>query len=488
MNKYPNIYLLAVALLVASCSHAVKEASVVNDYPPIYPDYVGVTIPCNIAPMNFSLPEGTKRVDVTVEGGRQGALHLNEKEVIFPMEAWQELLAENIGDSLHFTVSAKTDQGWTTYRPFAMAVTGDSIPYGVAYRKIAPGYEVYSHMGIYERSLSDYDERPLLENTQVPGMCMNCHALNRTNPAQFSLHIRGKHGATLMQRNGRRELLNTKTDSTLSACVYPYWHPSGNYIAYSVNNTRQSFHTVREERIEVFDLASDVVVYHPESHTLLRSPLLQRKESFETFPVFSADGRRLFFCSAEAKEIPSEYKEIRYDLCAIDFDPSTGTFGQQVDTLVKVSTQGRSISFPRPSYDGHYLVYTQSYYGNFSIWHKEADLWLLDLESGTTRPLNEINSDDTESFHNWSADSRWMVFSSRRGGGLYTRLYFTHRNEGGTFSKPFQLPQRRPWNYEDENLYSYNVPDFTQQPIRIRRRSLEKKLMSDKRVQIEVRD
>ncbi|MGN0310187.1 MAG: TolB family protein, partial [Bacteroides sp.] len=445
-----------------------------SGYPPIYPDYCGVTIPCNIAPMNFSLKGEWKKVDVQVEGGRSGSLHVRGKQVIFNRAKWQTLLAENVGDTIHFTVCIKDKEGWTQYDAFPMAVTADSIPYGVAYRKIAPGYEVYSHMGIYERTLADYHERPLLENTQVPGMCLNCHTLHRTDPSKLSLHIRGKHGATLMQRDGEHELLNTKTDSTLSACVYPYWHPSGEYIAYSVNNTRQSFHTVREERIEVFDLASDVVIYHPATHRLLRSPLLQRSESFETFPVFSADGSKLYFCSSKAQEIPSGYQDIHYDLCSIDFNPATGEFGQQVDTLLKVSTQGKSISFPRPSYDGRYLVYTLSNYGNFSIWHKEADLWLLDLEQGTTRPLSEVNSDDTESFHNWSADSRWMVFSSRRHGGLYTRLYFTHIDAQGHFSKPFLMPQKSPWEYEDENIYSYNVPDFTSAPIQLDRRDLEK--------------
>ena len=480
---------LVIALSVwfwLSQDDAIDHPRHLSGYPPIYPDYCGVTIPCNIAPMNFSLETACDKVDVQVKGGRSGSLHVRGKEVLFVPSKWQALLAQNVGDTLHFTVCTRDKEGWVQYDAFPMLVTADSIPYGVAYRKIAPGYEVYSHMGIYERSLADYRERPLLENTQVPGMCLNCHTLHRTNPSRLSLHIRGKHGATLMQCDGQHELLNTKTDSTLSACVYPYWHPSGEYIAYSVNNTRQSFHTVREERIEVFDLASDVVVYHPATHRLLRSPLLQRSESFETFPVFSADGRKLYFCSSEAREIPSGYQDIHYDLCSIDFNPATGAFGQQVDTLLKVSTQGKSISFPRPSYDGRYLVYTLSDYGNFSIWHKEADLWLLDLMQGTTRPLSEVNSDDTESFHNWSADSRWMVFSSRRGNELYTRLYFTHMDETGHFSKPFLMPQKRPWEYEDENIYSYNVPDFTSTPIQLDRRDLEKEILSDKRIQVEI--
>mgnify|MGYP002229526050 FL=1 len=115
---------------------------------------------------------------------------------------------------------------------------------------------------------------------------------------------------------------------------------------------------MKDERVEVLDLESDVLVYHPETHELLLSPLLQKKEVFETFPVFSPDGRKLYFCAAEAKPIPAEYKEIRYSLCSIDFNPEDGTFGETIDTLVNAAAMKKSISFPRPSYDGEYIMFT----------------------------------------------------------------------------------------------------------------------------------
>ena len=274
----------------AACGNLVTSPERVDEWPDIYPDYIGVTIPATIAPMNFNCIGGAyERVDVTVTGGKSGEMHVNDKIVSFPQDAWQELLEENKGDSLLFTVCIRKDGEWKQYRSLPMDVSPYPIDYGVVDRKRAPGYAVYSKMGIYERDLASFEERPLLENTMVPGMCLNCHAFNKTNPDRLSLHIRGKNGGTLMQIDGKREMLDTKTDSTLSAGVYPYWHPSGKYIAYSVNNTRQSFHAVKDERVEVLDLESDVLIYHPETHELLLSPLLQKKEVFETFPVFSPD-------------------------------------------------------------------------------------------------------------------------------------------------------------------------------------------------------
>ncbi|ADV42259.1 PD40 domain-containing protein [Bacteroides helcogenes] len=482
------IVCILLGLWLASCGDSVTSPEIVDEWPDIYPDYIGVTIPATIAPMNFDCIDGEyDGIDVSVVGGKTGKIHLNDKIISFPRDAWHKLLDENRGDSLLFVVSVKQGGKWKQYRPFPMYVSPYPIDYGIVYRKIAPGYEVYSKMGIYERNLSTFEERPLLENTMVTGMCLNCHAFNKTNPDHLSLHIRGRNAATLMQVEGKCELLNTKTDSTLSACVYPYWHPGGKYIAYSVNNTRQAFHCAKEERIEVLDLASDILVYHPETHELLRSPLLQKKEAFETFPVFSPDGRKLYFCSAEAKPIPERYKEIRYSLCSIEFNSQDGTFGEQVDTLVNAEVVKKSISFPRPSYDGKYIMFTLSDYGNFSIWHKEADLWLLNLQDGSMRPMKNVNSDDTESFHNWSSNSRWFVFGSRRGDGLYTRLYLACIDENGQTGKPFLLPQENSWEYYDRSLYSYNVPEFTSEPVKLEGRRIERGIVSDKRIGIKVR-
>ena len=46
---------------------------------------------------------------------------------------------------------------------------------GVTYRRIAPGYEVYGKLGIYQRNLSNFEETAILENTAAPGACLNCH-------------------------------------------------------------------------------------------------------------------------------------------------------------------------------------------------------------------------------------------------------------------------------------------------------------------------
>ena len=78
--------------------------------------------------------------------------------------------------------------------------------------------------------------------------------------------------------------------------------------------------------------------------------------------------------------------------------------------------------------------------------------------------MKGANSEDTESFHNWSTNSRWLVFSSRRDDGLFTRPYFCHIDSKGVVSKAFMLPQRNPRRFYCERFFSFNVPDFIVAP------------------------
>ena len=460
-RRFVMLLLVVGALMLASCSEQVSNARQEATTPEIYPDYVDVTIPVGFAPLNFGMKsDEAKLVDAVITDAKGHTLHGQGRETTdFDIDDWHKLVSQNVGDSLCVTVSAKLADGWHTYRPFHLYVSTDSIDYGLCYRLIEPGYEVWSKMGIYQRDLSTFEQRPVLENTQFQG-CVNCHGFNRGDPSRMSLHIRGPHGATLFLDEGKLTAYNTKTDSTLGFCVYPYWHPSGKYIAYSTNTTRQVFHIRDANRIEVFDAASDIQVYDIEHNQLIITPSLKTDSLYETFPVFSADGKWLYFCAARAlPEGSMSLDSLHYNLYRVAFDAERGSYGDAIECVIDAG-DSLTVCFPRPSYDGRYLVYSLANYGQFSIWHHEADLWMLDLTTGERRPMTKVNSSDTESFHNWSSNSRWMVFSSRRDDGLFTRPYFTHIDADGHETKPFMLPQQNPRRFYRELFMSFNVPDF----------------------------
>ena len=478
-------FLVPIVCLLLACQSRPHDAEEVASQPVIFPDYIGVTVPVDIAPLNFSVADDdVTTIDVEINGSEGGFLHANGDFADFNNDDWHELLKQNRGGKLLVSVCAEKNGKRLKYRDFEVFVGNDSLgEWGITYRRIAPGYQMYGHMGIYQRELATFEETAIVDNRQLEGGCVNCHTSNRSQPDDFVFHVRSEHGATVIGRQGKTELLASINDSLGGAMVYPYWHRSGRYIAFSTNKTSQLFHTGNNKRIEVFDGLSDVFVYDCKTHTLLRDTLIMKKYWAENCPAFSADGQWLYFTTARRQNYPQNYDLEKYSLCRVAFDEKTGRIGEKVDTLVNADQTGKSVTWPRPSYDGRYIMYTQLDYGYFSAWHPEADLWLLVLQTGETRPLDEVNSDCAESLHNWSSNSRWFFFTTRRHDGLYTQIYFSSLDAQGKATKPFLLPQQNPKRYYQRSLYSFNTPDFISKPIKINSEDLIRSLRSESRVE-----
>ncbi|WP_158712891.1 TolB-like translocation protein [Parabacteroides pacaensis] len=452
MNKYWVVLLLCV--LGACTDSPVRDVPGLLPSSLVYPDYEGVTVPQDIAPLSFSINTPEKKVKTVLHTAAY-SVSVGGREVSVPARKWKKLLAS--GDTVRVDILYKKGDEWMLYHSFPLYVSPDKIDPYITYRLIAPGYEVWNRMGIYQRCLSSYDESPVYENTNRTHFCVNCHTTNRGNPEEFIFHRRP--GGTVLAKGGVVKKLNTQYNEKVHSLVYPSWHPSGHYIAFSVNKTVQGIHSQHPNRIEVWDEWSDIVILDVRTNSLITIPLLMSENSFETFPSFSPDGKRLYFCSARAVALPDSIKEVRYDLCSIQLDLDKNLYGRQVDTVIQASANNRSVSFPRLSPDGRFLLYTEHNYGNFSIWHREADLKMYDLVNKTPVDVGILNSTETESYHTWSSNGRWVIFSSRRGDGLYTRPYIAHIDTNGVAGKPFLLPQKNSTDYIYQDR-SYNIPEF----------------------------
>ena len=464
-----HIFLLCICCM--ACTGTTKEpvADVtLDELPSIFPDYADVTIPPHIAPLRFRLSEPGDEAIAVLSCGNEKMITAasTDGQFLFPEKEWNKLLDKAIGKDIDVKVYRREKNEWQSYPTFLWHVSADPIDEYLVYRLIEPGYELWNKMGIYQRHITDYEQTPIIENSLTNHNCMNCHSFCMQNPDRVLFHQRALHAGTYILTDGDIEKLDTKTERTISALVYPAWHPSGRYVAFSTNDTKQDFHLSDANRVEVFDNRSDVVVYDVEKHEIVTAPHLSSEENMETFPAFSPDGRRLYFCSAPACRMPESYREIRYNLQSIAFDPEKRSFGQTIDTLYNANEEGRSAKLPRVSPDGRFLMYTVSDYGNFSIWHKDADLRLLDMLTGKTDSLLQVNSNDVESYHSWSSNSRWFVFSSRRNDGLYTRPYICYLGANGVPGKPFLLPQKE-MDYYERSLFSFNIPELIRGKIKV---------------------
>lgn len=458
-------FFILVLFVLGGCS--AKRPPVVseqiNELPPIYPDYADATIPATIAPLNFSVRGTEKACAVFQAEGYAFSVYASDGTFSIPDSDWEKLLASAVGKQVEVSVLIEEKEGWKAFLPFHIRVSPDPIDPYIVYRLIDPGYQLWGKMGIYQRQLSSFKQDPILENRLTDNNCMNCHSFCMQDPDKMLFHVRAKYGCTVLIDGDKTETLDTNTDKTISSLVYPSWHPSGKYVAFSVNATTQNTHPVH--RTEVYDKASDVVVYDVEKQTIVTTGDLFSKHRFETFPTFSPDGKFLYFCSAPAMKMPDGLKELRYSLCRIPFDPQNRTFGSTVDTIYRADIEQRSILFPRVSPDGKFLLCTTTAYGTFPIWHKDADLCMFDLKTGERISTEEVNSPDTDSYHSWSSNSKWVVFSSRRLDGLYTRPFIAHVGENGILSKPFLLPQQST-DYYTFLTQSYNIPEFVKGKVK----------------------
>ena len=482
MKRYFLPFYLFTFLLF-SCGPSVPEVFTESDeLPRIYPDYVGVTIPANIAPLTFELD--SDEADGMIARYKAGTVEVVCENKMQPsIGEWRSLMSQ--GSDIIVDVYVRHKDSWTHHKPFEIHVVDDSIDAYMSYRLIPASYVSYESITINQRCMENYDESVIYDNMlcsfEVEGQCVNCHHYQQYNPDRMQFHARQKNGGTIIAYDGDIKKVNMKNDSILSAGVYPAWHPWLKLIVYSTDKTHQSFHTTDPNKIEVYDLASDIIAYDIDRDEVTH--LENDTTEFEVFPAWAPDGKTLYYCSAhyerknyqvpDATELVSRCEELKYNIYKKSFDPETKQFGSR-ELVFAADSLGMSAVLPRVSPDGRWLVFTMSKYGYFPIWHHDADLWVMDLRAAgkvkgktlTAHPLERVNSHDTESYHSWSSNGRWLVFSSRRDDGAFTRPFIAYMDKDGKWGKPFELPQKDP-DYNRQLLRSYNIPEFMSGPVNI---------------------
>ena len=148
-----------IAICLTSCAPRIGEVTEGGEDAPIYPDYRDVTVPDNIAPLNFSFTgEGTSALKINgskIVRPRKGLYKFSRRE-------WRTLMDS---DSARFTLLVRKGKSWNACKDFSIHVSHDKIDPYISYRLIPPGYQGWEKMGIYQRNLENYRETPIYENT-----------------------------------------------------------------------------------------------------------------------------------------------------------------------------------------------------------------------------------------------------------------------------------------------------------------------------------
>lgn len=429
--------------------------------PVIEPDYSGVTIPPNIAQLNFRILEDGVYFTIkcfSPDGRDLFSIKSKNGIVRFPSRLWTKLLTENRGRSVRFEISSINNDGKISkYIPVTLDISNERIDPYICYRLLYPGYESWSEMQIIQRSVEDFRESVIFDNRVMKNNCVNCHTFLKYDPGKFFLHVRGSLKGTYFIENKDLTRRILRTDNMTSNAVYPAWHPGGRYIVFSSNAVVQSFNMIPGKRIEVYDQTSGLVIYDSEYNKISAIEEKDTTEYMDTFPCWSPGGDYLYYCRTNQVKESFDFSKIKYNLVRKVFDQSSGLFGE-TEVIFKAEDIDKSVTLPSISPDGNYLVFTLHDYGTFSIWHKEADLYLLDLTNGRINRMT-LNSDESESHHAWSSNGKWIVFSSKRSDGITARPYFAYFGSPDNVGKPFVLPQKDPDLYE-KLAKTFNRPEF----------------------------
>jgi hypothetical protein len=442
--------------------------------PVIEPDYSGVTIPPNIAPLNFVISEQGKSfwIRITSSGGTRLSFRSQDGIVRFPIKTWKKILAHSLGGKIEIEIiSENKGKPPSKFSPILLYVAKENVDPFLCYRLLYPGYKYWLDLKIMQRSTEDFGETSLFENQLLKNNCVNCHSFKQNDPDKFLLHVRGSLGGTYFVDHQKVTRTVLRTEKMTANAVYPCWHPSGNYVAFSSNKTVQAFHMRPESNIEVYDLFSSLVIYDVGKNEIFSCPESDTVKYMETFPYWSPDGKALYYCRTRQVSEGFDIRQVKYDLVRKSFDPVSGIFGK-AEVIFDANAIHKSVSFPVISPNGNYLVFTLHDYGTFSIWHKEADLYLLNLLNGKAERMS-LNSNETESYHSWSSNGRWLVFSSKRGDGLTARPYFAYFGSPQHVGKPFVLPQKDPTLYNRMEK-TFNRPELVSGKIGVGPRDFER--------------
>ena len=455
--------------------------------PAIFPDYCNVTVPCNIAPLNFMLPADEYEACVarlTTPDGQQQTYGSGVK-VQIPESEWHVMLETSKGKSIKVEVWGQKAGEWLSFTPFEISVAEEPIDEYVSYRLIEPSYVAWSFMEIAQRHLTTFEETQIFNNEitmndRKIGQCINCHSYQNYKTDNMLFHVRLSNAGTVIVNDGKVSRVNIKRDYTISGGVYPSWHPTAKLVAFSTNKTRQAFHTSNPNKIEVYDLASDMILYDVETDSV--SIVSNDSTLLEVYPTWSPDGKYLYYCKSvplpeemRDKDIRTTYPKIQYNLVRRSFDLTTHNFGEE-ELVYDAASADKSVTLPRISPDGRYLLFALGQYGCFHSRHHDADIVCIPMdqytgtaltaETASALDLTSVNSDGySDSYPSWSSNGHWMMLASRRDDDNYSRVYFAYFNNGKV-GKAFLMPQEDP-EHHLFLLKSYNRPEFMVEPVKI---------------------
>ena len=251
MRHYLNILISAILVLgtLSGCNGWDATVAVDGSEGPlvIYPDYKDVTVPANIAPLNYRYAMNDVRKAKTTFTLGDKSVTIKGTAVEWRLGRWKEFLKGAEGQTISVKAEAVVD-GKPVTDSWSIYVSPDAMDGWLTYRLIEPSYQMYNEVSIRERCVENFDETVISDFQHTDNACMNCHIHGQSRGDYSLYYIRGPKGGAILNQGGKLRKLTLKTASMISPTVYGELHPDGRFGVFSTNIIIPSFHMLAGER------------------------------------------------------------------------------------------------------------------------------------------------------------------------------------------------------------------------------------------------
>ncbi|MDH3329813.1 MAG: hypothetical protein OEM01_11310 [Desulfobulbaceae bacterium] len=379
---------------------------------------------------------------------------VSEKNWQPDLSTWKVMKQNSVAGDLVINITGFAEGKEQSVATVTIRTSVDAVEAPVFYREVPlPVTEAIKNLTSINWRLGwvNQEEPPrvILEKMEI---CANCHSFDKNGTVMgMDADFKGDKGAfvladirqsTRLEDDGVISWSNVKPEPGVRTFgLFANISPDGRYVASTINDIAvyKMLPEISYSQL-FFPVTGQLALYDREQKRYSVLAGADDKKHVQSNPVFSPDGKSLVFIKSELldKTIPvKDFMERRafftYDLYRMPF-PNT-------DAAAPVPVQGASANgmsnyFPKFSPDGKWIVFTQS--KGFMIIQPDAQLVIIPAEGGEARVMNCNFKDKMNSWHSFSPNGKWLVFSAKSD-GPYTRLWLTHINEHGEDSTPVLL-------------------------------------------------
>ncbi len=489
-----RIFLLVLgALTLAACGRGADDAP--TPFPTVAAGRVAIDYPLDEALFPPEIVAPTVRWSDETDGAAAWTLMVRLEGTTEPLRfaasatnlrlpeaAWRDIKARSVGNDAEFAVVGFDASGQRVSASAAVRIRTSTDPVGdsIFYREVPLPFidAVQDPSKIRWRFGSiDTEERPPIVLEDLP-VCGNCHSF-ADDGSKLGLDVdygNDKGGYAILDVENQMVMNDEKIitwsdyekdDGEATFGLLSQVSPDGRYVISTVKD-RAVFVATPEIAFSqlFFPIKGILVVYDTQTKTFTPLPGADDPEYVQSNPTWSPDGETIVFARSKVyrkksiedatsilldeKDVPEFVEDgepFKFDLYRV---PWNGGRGGKAEPIQGASHNDKSNFFAKFSPDGKWIIFCKA--ENYMLLMPDSELFIVPAEGGEARRLR-ANTPLMNSWHSWSSNGRWLVFSSKAN-TPYTQLFLTHIDEDGRSTPPVVLER---FTGSDR---AANIPEF----------------------------